>query len=125
MLFSNDSARITLMPEVQFLKSELLEKNGVKHGWFMRFGGVSEGLFESLNGKKGNGDTDSNVDENRERALSALDQKSNSLAHIVHEFKDNIELLREPCEYLGADASITDTAAVTLSQTTADCASLV
>ncbi len=113
--------------QVQFLTSSLLTHAGIIHGWFMRYGGVSGGLFESLNGKKGSGDTDENVDENRRRAVAAITPKDSSsqLIHIVHEFKNNILKANESGEYHGYDASITDKAGLVLSQTTADCGTVI
>jgi polyphenol oxidase len=111
--------------EVQFIISKLLNEAGVRHGWFMRYGGVSDGLFESLNGKKGSGDSDENVDENRRRALNALNMDGNSLAHIIHGFKDNLLEAATPDEYKDYDASITIQPHLTLTQTTADCASII
>lgn len=111
--------------EVQFLESKLLSSFGVNHGWFMRHGGVSAGLFESLNGKKGSGDNDEKVYENRRRAWAALDLNSKKLAHIVHEFKTNILVATERGEFEYFDASITDERDIVLSQTTADCASVI
>jgi YfiH family protein len=107
----------------------------------MRYGGVSEGLFSSLNGKKGSGDSDSNVNENRKRALAGLchpelDPRSNCLkhsclrkngnmAHITHEFKSNILQAGEMGEYQGCDASVTSEKGLVLSQATADCGTVI
>lgn len=113
------------MSKVRRLESELLKNNGIKHGWFMRHGGVSEGLFKSLNGKKGNGDSDESVDNNRNRALKELHTDSNKLAHIVHEFKTNILLAAEEGEFEYFDAALTDKEDIVLSQATADCASVI
>jgi len=119
---------------VQYLTSPLLTSAGVSHGWFMHYGGVSTGLFDSLNGKKGGGDRDENVRENRLRATSALGLPSSdavevnsdfSLSHIIHEFKDRIIFANEPGDFQGYDASFTDIPQVTLSQTTADCGTLI
>ena len=110
---------------VEFVSSRLLNSAGVKHGWFMRYGGVSEDLFQSLNGKKGNGDTDSNVDENRKRACQALGLDYKNLTHIVHEFKTNVLETDELGERQGFDASISITKGQVLSQTTADCGTII
>jgi polyphenol oxidase len=111
--------------DIRFLTSPLLTDAGIQHGWFMRYGGVSEGLFESLNGKKGTGDPDKNVEENRRRALTALSRNENSLTHIIHGFKDNVLEAATPSEYKDFDASLTIKPNLTLSQTTADCASVI
>ncbi len=98
----------------------------------MRYGGVSEGLFESLNGKKGTGDLNSNVDENRRRALAAvipaeagIQKEAAQLAHIIHQFKTNILEAKRAGVYEGFDASYTTSPDVILSQTTADCGSII
>jgi len=117
-----------LMNEIQYVSSELLNSIGVKHGWFMRYGGVSGGLFNSLNGKKGSGDADKNVDENRRRALLTLFpgcHPGSDTMHIVHAFKTDILGADKPGEYSFYDASFTDKKDLVLSQTTADCASII
>ena len=141
---------VLMIHDVQFLTSALLTDAGIKHGWFTRFGGVSTELFESLNGKKGAGDTDDNVDKNRKRALvtfchpepqacrhSMLDSGSyyhkdfcpcrndNSVAHIVHQFKNNILEAEEAGEFRGYDASLTTEKDLVLSHTTADCGTVI
>lgn len=128
----NASAKIISMKNnVQFVTSPLLSQTGVAHGWFTCYGGVSTGLFESLNGKKGNGDADANVNENRQRAMEALAPESadqpplDQLAHIIHEFKNNILEVEHGGEFQGYDASISKNHDQTISQTTADCASVI
>lgn len=118
------------MADVQLVTSQQLSDLGVKHGWFMRFGGLSTGLFESLNGKKGSGDSDRHVDENRRRALKVLfpglDSGSKpNLTHIIHEFKTNILPATTEGEFEGFDAVHTTDQDLVLSQTTADCASII
>ena len=56
--------------EISFISSPKITK--LKHGWFMRYGGVSSGDYESLNIKKGMEDPLENVQENIIRAASAL-----------------------------------------------------
>lgn len=119
------------MDSVTFLSSELLTTAGITHGWFMRFGGVSSGSYESLNGKKGMSDSDENVAVNRSRALTTLTKKrsnlsgAESVAHIVHSFKDNILVATKAGEFTGFDASLSSSIEVILSQTTADCATVI
>lgn len=118
------------MVEVKYVSSELLNSIGIKHGWFMRYGGVSEGLFASLNGKKGSGDTDKNVNENRRRALRVLTTSeagtwSVGTAHIIHEFRTNILRAEELGDFRFYDDSFTEKQGLVLSQTTADCASII
>jgi YfiH family protein len=51
---------------------ELLAAPGIRHGFFSREGGVSEGLFASLNCGYGSGDDVKRVAENRARAAARL-----------------------------------------------------
>jgi hypothetical protein len=126
MPFLSDFVRNTLMQnDVQFLSSKLLNSVGVRHGWFMRYGGRSEGLFESLNGKKDTGDSDGNVDENRKRACLELGVKPEGLTHIIHEFKTSILVANQAGEHQGHDASISTRKDQVLSQTTADCGTVI
>src|SRR5260221_14177679 len=46
---------------------------GIRHAFFTRAGGVSAGLFGSLNCGFGSGDTPEKVAENRARAMASLD----------------------------------------------------
>lgn len=45
---------------------------GVRHGFFTRSGGVSDGLYESLNGGTGSEDSPAKVAENRARMAASL-----------------------------------------------------
>lgn len=49
--------------------------DGIRHGFFGRQGGVSDGIFSSLNCGLGSGDNPDAVGENRARAAAALDAK--------------------------------------------------
>lgn len=52
------------MPVPPKLSSRLLEEAGFSHGFFTRQGGVSTGIFDSLNFVTGTGDTQENVERN-------------------------------------------------------------
>ena len=61
------------MAEVPVLRSDLLAgAAGVRHGFFTRAGGVSEGLYASLNVGVGSRDDPEAVAENRTRAAAAF-----------------------------------------------------
>src|SRR5690242_7406822 len=49
-----------------------LKMNGIAHGFFGRRGGVSTGIYESLNCGPGSGDVRAHVVENRKRVSAAL-----------------------------------------------------
>lgn len=62
------------MTDVAPLQSALLaEAAGVRHGFFTRRGGVSQGLYASLNVGRGSGDDPAAVAENRRRAARVFD----------------------------------------------------
>jgi polyphenol oxidase len=61
------------MSEVPTLTSPLLASlTGIRHAFFTRRGGVSQGLFDSLNVGVGSGDDPAHVAENRARAAASL-----------------------------------------------------
>lgn len=71
---------------VAFLTSPLLEIPGVRHAFFTRRGGVSRGLYASLNLGPGSGDDPAAVAENQSRAAAALGLPATglSVAYQVH-----------------------------------------
>lgn len=54
------------------LRSELLAANGFSHGFFTREGGVSDGVFSSLNFAAETGDSTEHVEQNLSLAAQAL-----------------------------------------------------
>ena len=59
---------------------------GVRHGFFTRAGGVSQGLYASLNLGRGSGDDPASVAENRARAAARFGLGAEALAicHQIH-----------------------------------------
>ena len=68
------------MTEAKFLTAETLRSPGVAHGFFTRQGGVSEGVYASLNGGVGSRDAPEAVKENRARIAGALGAEADRLA---------------------------------------------
>jgi YfiH family protein len=60
------------MTDLPVLTSKLLDVPGVRHAFFTRQGGVSEGLYESLNVGAGSNDDPIHIAENRRRAAHFL-----------------------------------------------------
>lgn len=58
---------------VTYMAFESFEKAGIKHGFSTRLGGVSEGVYSSLNLRFEHGDEEKNVRENFKRIAEALD----------------------------------------------------
>ena len=57
---------------------------GIRHGFFTRHGGVSRGIYASLNCGLGSRDDPAAVAENRARVARPLDAHSLLTAHQVH-----------------------------------------
>ncbi len=106
------------------VRGESLEGSGVAHGFFLRTGGVSEGIFASLNCGRGSGDDRACVEENRVRTARALGIRSEALIgpHQVHSAKAVIAHAPwEAPDAPQADAVVTSTPGLALSVLTADC----
>src|SRR3546814_3974859 len=58
----------------------------VRHAFFTRRGGVSRGIYTSLNCGRGSGDVPADVEANRARTMAALDLPASALFtnHQVH-----------------------------------------
>lgn len=95
---------------------------GVTHGFFTRLGGVSDGIFASLNGGAGSGDDVAAVAENRRRIAVHLGARHVVSLHQVH----SAEAVRVTGPWQGerprADAMATDRPGLALGVLTADCA---
>ena len=104
----------------------LLEDPGgrIRHGFFGRAGGVSNGLYRSLNCGYGSGDDPEAVAENRARAMSACGLASASLctAYQVHSAEALVVSAPWPRdEAPRVDAMATATPGLALAILTADC----
>jgi hypothetical protein len=98
---------------------------GVRHGFFTRAGGVSEGEFASLNCGYSSGDDALRVETNRARALDRLGVPPASLCTVRQVHGRNVVVAREPQPKrptVEADALVADRSAITLGVLSADCA---
>jgi YfiH family protein len=94
---------------------------GVAHGFFGREGGVSTGLYESLNCGPGSKDDPAAVTENRRRVADALGAAELiSLSQIHSPLVHTLDQL--PAQRLEGDAMVTATPGLALGILTADCA---
>ena len=96
---------------------------GLKHGFFTRVGGYSEGLYESMNCGAGSNDNPENVRKNRAAAMQALgfkDEKNLYSLYQIHSDKV-VHLTSVPDERYEADALVTGTPGIGLGILTADC----
>ncbi|MDN2567964.1 peptidoglycan editing factor PgeF [Aquibium sp. A9E412] len=97
---------------------------GVRHGFFTREGGLSQGLYGGLNVGLGSADDAATVRENRARVAAALGVAPERLVtlHQVHS-PDVVTLTAPPgAARPKADALVTDRPGLALGVLTADCA---
>ena len=106
-----------------FLTSPLLDAPGLAHGFFGRAGGVSTGIFASLNTGPGSSDAAADVAENRRRCANALGVEPDYLL-------TNYQLHSPIAVYVDgpwataparADALVTDRSGLALGVLAADC----
>src|SRR5687768_13073094 len=112
------------MTTLPVLTSKLLDLPGVRHAFFTRKGGVSEGLYESLNVGAGSKDDPIAVAENRRRAATHLGGELVT-AYQVHSataFAVQGPWGSGPPE---GDAVVTDTTGVICGVLAADCAPIL
>ncbi|MDX8526790.1 peptidoglycan editing factor PgeF [Mesorhizobium sp. MSK_1335] len=106
------------------VRSPRLEKaQGIRHGYFTRIGGVSDGIYRGLNIGTGSSDDQTLVAENRRRVADWMGVPADHLltAHQIH--SPDVVVAREP--FAGprpkADAIVTDRAGIAIGASTADC----
>jgi hypothetical protein len=112
------------MGELPVLTSPLLALSGVRHGFFTRQGGVSEGLYASLNTGPGSGDDAARVAENRRRTLARLDPGAGYLATAYQVHSAEVVVAESPW-FPGpprADAVVTRQTGLACGALAADCA---
>ena len=102
------------------LSSKLSDVSGVKHGFFGRKGGVSSGIYESLNIGQGSDDEAQNIRDNRDRIRDALGAKKLLSCFQVHSAK--VVTVTEPWRTRPqADAMVTRVPGLALCVLSADC----
>jgi purine-nucleoside/S-methyl-5'-thioadenosine phosphorylase / adenosine deaminase len=102
---------------------EAAAENGVRHGFFTRAGGVSDGIYAGLNVGLGSADDPERVRTNRSRIADWLSVPLARLAtaHQVHS-PDVVVVREQPgTERPRADALVTDRPGIALGILTADC----
>jgi YfiH family protein len=104
--------------------SSLAALPGIRHGFFTRRGGVSDGIYASLNGGVGSRDAPERVAENRARMAAALAVAPERLitAYQIHSADAvTVEAPWAPDARPRADAIVTRTPGLAIGVTTADC----
>jgi len=101
------------------------EATGIRHGFFTRQGGVSEGPYASLNCGLGSDDDPVRVRANRTRAMAQLGQEEAALATGYQVHSARVSVVRRPWaaeERPEVDGLVTRIPGVALGILTADCA---
>ncbi len=105
--------------------SALNEVNRIRHGFFTREGGVSQGLYASLNCGPGSADDPQAVAENRARAMAMLDLPAAALVTVFQCHTPEVVVVERPFapgQAPKADAMVTTRPGLALGILTADCA---
>lgn len=104
--------------------SLLSDLPGLRHAFFTREDGVSEGIYESLNGGLGSKDDPARVNENRRRMAQALNVEPSHFLTVYQVHSPDVAIVTEPWpndERPHADALVTRTPGLAIGITTADC----
>lgn len=111
----------------RFLTHPLLTHDACVHGFFGREGGVSEGLYASLNCGPGSKDNPEHVKENRARVTRALGMRPEQLCTLYQIHSATAVMVERPWEGVPpqADAMVTNIPGLTLGILTADCAPIL
>lgn len=98
---------------------------GIGHGFFTRQGGISEGIYASLNCGPGSDDMPERVTENRRRAMAALDLPGGALLTLYQIHGADAVTVETPWpdgDRPRADGMVTGQPGLALGILTADCA---
>ena len=100
----------------------------IRHGFFTRSGGVSHGVYASLNGGVGSNDAPDKVAENRARMAAALGVAPGRLLTAYQIHSPSVVVAHEPWTQENrprADAIVTRTPRLAIGVSTADCGPLL
>jgi polyphenol oxidase len=103
----------------------LNDVEGVRHAFFTRQGGVSEGLYASLNCGMGSGDNADRVTTNRARAMAQIDRVPEALVTLYQVHSPTVVEVEQPWTREAApkaDGMVTKARGLALGILTADCA---
>jgi YfiH family protein len=108
------------------LRSPLLDtagSAGIRHGFFTRVGGVSEGLYRGLNIGTGSADDQALVRENRRRVAEWMGVVPDHLLTAYQIHSPDVIVVREPFsgERPKADGIVTDRPGIAVGASSADC----
>jgi YfiH family protein len=108
--------------------SSLAALPGIRHAFFTRSGGVSQGVYSSLNGGVGSRDAPEKVTENRARMAAALGVNADRFLTAFQIHSPDVVVAMEPWTRDGrprADAIVTQVPRLAIGVSTADCGPLL
>lgn len=102
---------------------DLAAEPGIRHAFFTREGGVSTGIYASLNGGLGSSDEPDAIAENRKRMAAHLAVEPSHLVSLYQVHSADVEIVGGPwqAERPKADAMVSVAPGVALGISTADC----
>lgn len=111
---------------MRIIRSPLLDSHAgtIAHGFFSRRGGVSTGLYDSLNCGPGSNDDPANVATNRARVAAALDVAPQNLLTLYQIHSPNIVTVLQawgPDQRPQADGMVTRAPGIAIGALAADC----
>lgn len=102
----------------------LASLKGIRHAFFTRSGGVSQGVYATLNGGIGSKDAPDSVNENRKRMAEALGVSPDRFLTAYQIHSPDVVTVVEPWPHdqrPRADAMVTNVRGIALGISTADC----
>lgn len=110
----------------EFLTSDALSNlEGIRHGFFTRNGGVSDGIYATLNCGAGSDDDRSSVGHNRQRVADALAGHVDTDMRLITPYQVHgtnvVRVSSTPEELPDADALLTTETGVAIGVLSADC----
>jgi YfiH family protein len=97
---------------------------GLRHAFFTRDGGVSEGIYAGLNGGLGSDDNPAHVEENRRRMANAMGVDLGHFLTVYQIHSPDVAVATQPWDAAArprGDAIVTKVEGLALGVTTADC----
>jgi len=115
------------MPVLEPITHPLLDAARIRHGFFSRQGGVSEGIYASLNTGVGSRDDPAAVAENRRRIAAHMGGTPDDYAacYQIHSATAHVAATGWKGERPEGDASVTQAPGVICAVLTADCAPIL
>ena len=117
-----------LHPEM-FIEDQVLSgKSGIRHGFFTRKGGVSQGIYEGLNCGPGSDDDPNHVAENRGLVTQAMGSRPENLSTLYQVHSADVVEVQEVWQRADApkaDGMVTNRPGIVLGILTADCGPLL